>query len=84
MKMKRKKTDLNTGYNSMSNLNVLGKYNPSSKVSRYKKNEIENNKELTSVFKDVNDDYIKSIEMLRKQEEQIKYILRFIDLDDEN
>ena len=84
MKMKRKKTDLNTGYNSMSNLNVLGKYNPSSKVSRYKKNEIENNKELTSVFKDVNDDYIKSIEMLRKQEEQIKYMLRFIDLDDEN
>jgi hypothetical protein len=31
----------------------------------------------------VNDDYIKSIEMLRKQEEQIKYMLRFIDLDDD-
>ena len=82
-KMKRKKTDLNPGYNSMSNLNNYRKYNASSKSNINRNNEKENNKELTSVFKDVNDDYLKSIEMLRKQEEQIKYMLRFIDLDDE-
>ena len=82
-KMKRKKTDLNPGYNSMSNLNNYRKFNASSKSNINRNNEKENNKELTSVFKDVNDDYLKSIEMLRKQEEQIKYMLRFIDLDDE-
>ena len=85
VKMK-KKTDLynnkNQGYNSMSNLNVFSKYNSSKTNVNKKINEKENNKELVSVLKDVNDDYLKSIEMLRKQEEQIKYMLRFIDLDE--
>ena len=84
-KLKRKNNDsnINSGYNSMSNLNYISKYNASSKASIYRKNQKENNTELTSVLKDVNDDYLKSIEMLRKQEEQIKFMLRFIDLDDE-
>ena len=85
MKIK-KKTDLynnkNPGYNSMSNLNAFSKYNSSKNNINKKLNEKENNKELASVLRDVNDDYLKSIEMLRKQEEQIKYMLRFIDLDE--
>ena len=85
MKIK-KKTDLynnkNPGYNSMSNLNAFSKYNSSKNNVNKKMNEKENNKELASVLRDVNDDYLKSIEMLRKQEEQIKYMLRFIDLDE--
>ena len=82
----KKKTDLynnkNPGYNSMSNLNAFSKYNSSKNNVNKKMNEKENNKELASVLRDVNDDYLKSIEMLRKQEEQIKYMLRFIDLDE--
>ena len=76
--------DKNVGYNSMSNLNIVNKYNSTTyKNNTYKKsNEKENEKELNSIIKDVNDDYLKSIEMLRKQEEQIKYMLRFIDLDE--
>ena len=69
--------------NSMSNLNAISRYATTSRFNISKKYEKENAKELTSVLKDVNDDYIKSIEMLRKQEEQIKYMLRFIDLDDD-
>ena len=68
--------------NSMLNLNIIGR-NTSSFKSTKKLREKDNSKELKSVFKDVNDDYLKSIEMLRKQEEQIKYMLRFIELDDE-
>ena len=68
--------------NSMLNLNVVKKNNDSSNINK-KLNEKENTKELPSVIKDVNDDYLKSIELLRKQEEQIKYMLRFIELDDE-
>ena len=67
----------------MSNLNAISRYATTSRFNISKKYEKENAKELTSVLKDVNDDYIKSIEMLRKQEEQIKYMLRFIDLDDD-
>ena len=66
------------GCKSMSNLNILGRYSNTSKKSKEKSAK----KELTSVLNDVNDDYLKSIEMLRKQEEQIKYMLRFIDLDE--
>ena len=66
---------------SMSNIKVINKFNTS---SRFNLNKKENSKELTSILNDVNDDYLKSIEMLRKQEEQIKYMLRFIELDDEN
>ena len=69
--------------NSMSNLNAISRYATTSRFNVSKKYEKENSKELTSLLKDVNDDYIKSIEMLRKQEEQIKYMLRFIDLDDD-
>lgn len=83
----RIKTHTNTNLkkdncNSMLNLNIIGR-NTSSFKSTKKLREKDNSKELKSVFKDVNDDYLKSIEMLRKQEEQIKYMLRFIELDDE-
>ena len=70
---------------SMSNLNIVNRRekNISSNILGNKKfNEKENNKELISIIKDVNDDYLNSIEMLRRQEEQIKYMLRFIDLDE--
>ena len=71
----------NEANKSMSNINVINKFNTS---SRFNLNKKENSKELTTILNDVNDDYLKSIEMLRKQEEQIKYMLRFIELDDEN
>ena len=70
---------------SMSNLNIVNRRekNITSNILGNKKfNEKENNKELISIIKDVNDDYLNSIEMLRRQEEQIKYMLRFIDLDE--
>ena len=70
---------------SMSNLNIVNrreKIIPSNIFGNKKINEKENNKELISIIKDVNDDYLNSIEMLRRQEEQIKYMLRFIDLDE--
>ena len=70
---------------SMSNLNIVNRRekNISSNMFGNKKfNGKENNKELISIIKDVNDDYLNSIEMLRRQEEQIKYMLRFIDLDE--
>ena len=70
---------------SMSNLNVVNRRErsiTSNIVGNKKFNGKENNKELISIMKDVNDDYLNSIEMLRRQEEQIKYMLRFIDLDE--
>ena len=70
---------------SMSNLNIVNRRERSINsniVGNKKFNEKENNKELISIMKDVNDDYLNSIEMLRRQEEQIKYMLRFIDLDE--
>ena len=82
-----KKANLNkkNENNSMSNISVMNKYNTSSRFNVNKKYEKDNTKEMTTtVFKDMNDDYLKSIEMLRKQEEQIKHMLRFIELDDEN
>ena len=68
----------------MSNLNIINKFNNTSSknFTNKKSNERVNEKELSSILKDVNDDYLKSIEMLRKQEEQIKYMLSFIDLDE--
>ena len=74
-------TKKNIGHNSMSNINIINKFG---NTSKYNLNKKENSKELSSILNDVNDDYLKSIEMLRKQEEQIKYMLRFIELDDEN
>ena len=70
---------------SMSNLNVENRREKIISTNLFgnkKFNEKENNKELISIIKDVNDDYLNSIEMLRRQEEQIKYMLRFIDLDE--
>ena len=70
---------------SMSNLNVVNRKEKIISTNLFgnkKFNEKENNKELISIIKDVNDDYLNSIEMLRRQEEQIKYMLRFIDLDE--
>ena len=86
-KLNMKKANLNkkNENNSMSNISVMNKYNTSSRFNVNKKYEKDNTKEMTTtVFKDMNDDYLKSIEMLRNQEEQIKHMLRFIELDDEN
>ena len=78
----RKKYDLGKKHimnnNSMSNLNVISSRSNINK-SFYEKG---NNKELISILKDVNDDYANSIEMLRRQEEQIKNMLRFIEQDE--
>ena len=65
------------GNNSMSNLKVV-----SLKSDLNKKFYGKDNIGLLTVLKDVNDDYTKSIEMLRSQEEQIKNMLRFIDLEE--
>jgi len=48
-------------------------------ISRYDKN---NNKDMNIILKVVNDDYINSIEMLKIQEEQIKAMLKLMDLNE--
>ena len=74
------------GYNSTSNLNVVsGKErfsNISSKYNAPKKLSEKDNKELYNALIDVNDDYLKSIEMLRKQEDIINHLLKDINLDE--
>ena len=70
--------------NHISNLNVVsGKDNYTcSKLSQQRKYNEKVDKDLLSIFKDVNDDYLNSIEQLRRQEDQIKYMLKFLDLDE--
>ena len=70
--------------NNISNLNVVsGKDNYTcSKLAQQRKSNEKVDKDLLSIFKDVNDDYLNSIEMLRRQEDQIKYMLKFLDLDE--
>jgi len=75
----------NNKNNKSSNLNIVkGKerYNISSKYINSKKVNEKENKELFSILIDVNDDYLKSIEMLRKQEDLIKHLLKDIDLEE--
>ena len=70
--------------NNISNLNVVnGKDNYTcSKLTQQRKYHEKVDKDLLSIFKDVNDDYLNSIEQLRRQEDQIKYMLKFLDLDE--
>ena len=70
--------------NNISNLNVVnGKENYTcSKLAQQRKYNEKVDKDLLSIFKDVNDDYLNSIEQLRRQEDQIKYMLKFLDLDE--
>ena len=70
--------------NNISNLNVVnGKDNYTcSKLAQQRKYNEKVDKDLLSIFKDVNDDYLNSIEQLRRQEDQIKYMLKFLDLDE--
>ena len=75
------KTDSNKRKNN-NNLNVISGKNKNLSVKALNNKVLKENKEVISVFKDVNDDYYSSIEMLKRQEEQIKYMLRFIDLDE--
>ena len=77
------KTDVNKRKNiSTNNLNVISSKNKNLSSKALNNKILKENKTLISVFKDVNDDYYNSIEMLKRQEEQIKYMLRFIDLDE--
>ena len=71
----------NDGYYSTSNLKVVSGKEKLNNIS-YKKLNDKENKELHNTLINVDDDYLKSIEMLRKQEEQIKRLLEDIDLDD--
>ena len=75
-----------TGYNSTSNLVVVNRKerfsNISSKYNAPKKLNEKDNKELYNALIDVNDDYLKSIEMLRKQEDIINHLLKDINLDE--
>ena len=50
--------------------------------TKNKSGKIGNNKDLNMVLKVVNDDYINSIEMLKTQEEQIKTMLKLMELDE--
>jgi len=70
--------------NHIPNINVVSvKDNYTcSKLTQQRKMNEKVDKDLLSIFKDVNDDYLNSIEMLRRQEDQIKYMLKFLDLDD--
>ena len=70
--------------NHIPNINVVSvKDNYTcSKLTQQRKLNEKVDKDLLSIFKDVNDDYLNSIEMLRRQEDQIKYMLKFLDLDE--
>ena len=50
--------------------------------TKNKSGKIGNNKDLNMILKVVNDDYINSIEMLKTQEEQIKAMLKLMELDE--
>ena len=50
--------------------------------TKNKSGKIGNNKDLNMILKVVNDDYINSIEMLKTQEEQIKTMLKLMELDE--
>ena len=50
--------------------------------TKNKSGKIANNKDLNMILKVVNDDYINSIEMLKTQEEQIKTMLKLMELDE--
>jgi len=50
--------------------------------TKNKYGKIGNNKDLNMILKVVNDDYINSIEMLKTQEEQIKTMLKLMELDE--
>ena len=51
-------------------------------ISRFDKNDKNNNKDMNIILKVVNDDYVNSIEMLKIQEEQIKAMLKLMDLNE--
>ena len=59
--------------NEINSINIKAK-NKSGKIG--------NNKDLNMILKVVNDDYINSIEMLKTQEEQIKTMLKLMELDE--
>jgi hypothetical protein len=71
----------NHGFYSTSNLNVVSGKEKYNNIS-YKRLSDKQNKELHSVLMNVDDDYLRSIEILRKQEDQIMRLLKDIDLDD--
>ena len=83
-KLEYNKRIINNNNNHISNLNVVsGKNNYTcSKLAQQRKYNEKVDKDLLSIFKDVNDDYLNSIEQLRRQEDQIKYMLKFLDLDE--
>ena len=58
--------------NEINSINIKAK-NKSGKIG--------NNKDLNMILKVVNDDYINSIEMLKTQEEQIKTMLKLMEID---
>ena len=63
----------------------ISKGNPQLIKNRYmnKKNAKDNNnKDLNLILKIVNDDYLNSIEMLKTQEDQIKAMLKLMDLNE--
>ncbi len=64
------------------NINLKEKiYNPK---KNFKKDKTKNNneKEITKILKEMNDDYNNELEMLKTQEEQIKLMLNLIDLNE--
>ena len=87
IRISKKSTNLNNydGYKSSSNINSSrrDKYNNiTTKFNGPKILNEKDNKELYSILMDVNDDYSKSIEMLRKQEDLIKHLLKDINFDE--
>ena len=86
-----KRLNLTTNYNSeiLNNENKINLDKSNQQIIRNKninrrKNTENNkdNKDLNIVLKIVNDDYLNSIEMLNAQEEQIKTMLKLMDLNE--
>ena len=78
---KIKSNDLNNSNNNKTynSINKLNQPVIKNKIINRKIKEKENNKDMNLVLKIVNDDYLNSIDMLKKQEEQIKNMLNLLE-----
>ena len=80
------KNKLTTNQNQNTNKKLkeikINEINSINIKTKNKSGKIGNNKDLNMILKVVNDDYINSIEMLKTQEEQIKTMLKLMELDE--
>ena len=69
--------------NTKSNVNNYNKKGNVYKDLKSEQNQKKKDKEIGKIFKEMNEDYNNDIEMLKRQEEQIKLMLNLINLNDD-